>query len=458
MLVVLSDLHLTDEWTAANVQASAFDRLGERVLDQAGGSRRGAREVEFLLLGDILDLVRTDYWHREGIAANLRPWGGGLSGLLDTDTGMQPDLAAVEGQFAQVLADILARPATRALVGLVRGVATSTGLPARVTYVVGNHDRVLWNFESLRAAVQAAFEPVPVEFVSEAWREPYGVFARHGHEFDGNCHGVDFLSRVLQRGRDVDRFAPAAYRVMAVGEAVTAELMGGLIWGVRQRLDVDDEQDWAFLNALADLNNVRPFTSALHWISWFGQRRGARYLDVCLTAIRDALDSFLCSALVREWDRLGRVELVDALELVRAMLRAPDPLDSIRRLLDLAQRASPALGGGAVHRAEAEREFRATGGRFQYVLYGHTHVGCTDVFEGSADGTVRMYVNTGTWLPLVERARDGRSYYRSHRLTYAFLFAEGERRNGHAHGPGPTFDLWNGMRRTPNGHATVRRS
>jgi len=97
MLVLVSDLHITDETAANNVNPEAFELLGAEIVDAA--SRRRAREIHLVLLGDILDLVRSDYWHRSAVPMAQRPWGG----TLDPRTGMNADRATVEPQFQAVL-------------------------------------------------------------------------------------------------------------------------------------------------------------------------------------------------------------------------------------------------------------------------------------------------------------------------------------------------------------------
>ncbi len=58
MLVVFSDTHISDGSTARNVHASAFALLCDEIVSAA--KAKGAIEVHVVLLGDILDLVRTD--------------------------------------------------------------------------------------------------------------------------------------------------------------------------------------------------------------------------------------------------------------------------------------------------------------------------------------------------------------------------------------------------------------
>ena len=62
MLVVISDIHLTDLSTAHNVHGTAFDLMCKEITTAA--QAKGAVELHVVLLGDIFDLVRTDFWHR----------------------------------------------------------------------------------------------------------------------------------------------------------------------------------------------------------------------------------------------------------------------------------------------------------------------------------------------------------------------------------------------------------
>ena len=101
MLVLISDLHLTDERAARNVNPEAFRLFGSEVA--ATARKRGARETQVVLLGDTIDFGRTDYWLRNGIAPDERPWGG----QLDPATGMNSNAGAIEQQFLAILRDIL---------------------------------------------------------------------------------------------------------------------------------------------------------------------------------------------------------------------------------------------------------------------------------------------------------------------------------------------------------------
>ena len=65
MLLIISDLHLTDGTSGSTISPGAFHLLAERMADLAmGASRRFDGEyrpidhVDLVLLGDVLDLFR----------------------------------------------------------------------------------------------------------------------------------------------------------------------------------------------------------------------------------------------------------------------------------------------------------------------------------------------------------------------------------------------------------------
>jgi UDP-2,3-diacylglucosamine pyrophosphatase LpxH len=444
MLVLVSDLHVTDGTTANNVNPEAFDLLGAEILDAAG--RRAAREVHLVLLGDILDLVRSDYWLRNGVPMARRPWGG----TLDPLTGMNSEPKVVEAQFREVLGEILASPTARAL-GAMLGTLAAGATPFRVTYVIGNHDRVLWNFPALRDVVRAAL-PQVTGFAAAVESADYGLLARHGHEWDDNTHGWRFRRDVLRPGERIDRFAPEAYQTMAIGEAVTAELMSGLVFHARHL-----GGPAALVDQLKEVNNLRPLLDVFAWLDWIAGERVREHRELLHEALRRALDGLLDSTLARQWDRLQTDtlisgDLVDRLEQARALLLGPsfdafrgrvEALQRVQRLVPALQPAEDSLLAGARAEAAFQEPWQPTG--IQRVVYGHTHRARHDYFAATTDGSVRMYINTGTFLPLIARARDGRSFASAQQMTMVFAYRADEDRQGKRDGTTST-DIWNGTR------------
>ena len=457
MLVLISDLHLTDGSTAINVDPSAFTLLGEEIA--ASYKDRGAQEMHLVLLGDIYDLVRTDFWHRNNISPDKRPWGVGPGQTLDPQTAMNPDRTLIEDQFSKILADILKTKSGAALKALVQGLPHPPGSEPQVTYVIGNHDRVFNNFAALQRQVREALD-LNVTFVNQLVEPSYGVAARHGHEWDKDCHAWEFITKVLKR--KVDRFDPSTYLVMAIGEVITAELMGGFVYRVRTQLDPQNTDDQVFLQQIKDVNNLRPMSDALRWLSWFTHGRGARYLNILQKALVESLEDLLASSLAREFDKITKDLLVsrdtvDNLQTGLKALKAPGGLAGLGEKASVLEWIAGAkdrvwtflgLAKGDAYVSGARQEFQ--GGKVpsqtQYIAYGHTHLARHDCFTGTQAGIVQFYINTGTYLPLIERALDEKGFWRAHNMTMVCCYRSDEDMPDRV-GDGPTVDIWDGIRR-----------
>lgn len=444
MLLLISDLHISDERTAKNVNPEALKLLFSNVVETFG--RRGAKEVHLVLLGDIFDLVRTDYWHRKSIPMQNRPWGG----ALDSRTAMNPQTSLVERQFSEILRDILV---TDLAVELRNQLATLAGrVPLHVTYVPGNHERVLWNFPELRRQITAAI-PEIATFARVLESAEYGVLARHGHEWDDNCHGWRLMREVLGGGRDVDRFASEVYEVMAIGEVVTAELMGGLIHHARAL-----GAPAPLVEQLKEVNNLRPTLDVFAWLEWLGSAESKADSQTLHHALAEALDGLLASDLARLWDRITpdillTGDLVDRLQQAKAVLLGPDfdsfkgrvtALKKLQRLFPFLAPEDDQLVKGAGREAVFADAQAARG--IQRVAYGHTHRARHDYFAGDQDGRVKMYINTGTYLPLIARALDGRSFVSTMQMSIVYLYREDEDTERKAEKTS-SVDIWTGIRR-----------
>src|SRR5574337_699284 len=77
MLVIISDLHLTDGTSGETIREGAFRLFRERLRDAAydaswrrDGSYKPLEQLDVLLLGDILDVIRSTRW----LNGAVRPW------------------------------------------------------------------------------------------------------------------------------------------------------------------------------------------------------------------------------------------------------------------------------------------------------------------------------------------------------------------------------------------------
>lgn len=458
MLVVFSDIHLTDETTSSNVHASAFELLAREIVTAASPKHKNAQSLDFLLLGDIFDLYRTNYWHAQNIPADKRPWNGKLS----PDTGINSLSQEVQSQFLSILKRILSTDACKAMLALLRNPPSCIRRKPTVTYVIGNHDRPMWVFPSLQDHLRSALPDVTISFATSYRSDVYQVLARHGHEWDPHNYGWLFLTRVLQPGRVIDKFDPHVNRVQCIGDVVTAELLSGMLCNFTTQLSESSPEDKSFLQSLYDINNLRPITAVFEWMSWFTQNRPSaqkKYFDLLRKSLREALTATLDSQLARHWDHLKpdflvHGDLTDQLSRAYTILRHKNGLQMLASLKPMIAAVASAVGltadsagndactAGAIEDFNREeQQDRQT----QYLFYGHTHQPGQECFKSTPDGRLHFHVNTGTFLPLIARAWKGHGFWSAHRLTYAFVYADNEDRRSR-YGPGPTLDIWNGLR------------
>ena len=445
MLVVISDLHLTDGTTSENVAPQAFDILKQEIVDNV--RRAKAQEVQVLLLGDIFDIVRTEWWFDPAhVQPNMRPWYN-----IDPHTGLNTDPAAVEKQFSAVLQGVFAHAATKAFVAMLNTLPKdSNGNAPKITYVIGNHDRAINNFAALKTMIQAQLPGMNLTFANAFSAPACGVFARHGHEWDENCNAWLLLQNVLQPKKKWDKLDPEINKVMAIGEVITAELMSGLVYNIRKTGNAK------LTEIIKGIDNLRPATDVFQFLRW--QVQGRALTDAEKKLLTDslvaAISGVVDSDLGKLWDRITTDiffsgDLVDRLQLARKAIQKIG-LDGLNNCLEFFTNLGNFKDAVIVHEDDfythAQGEFNSLPGEIQFVLYGHTHLARHDYLTGSVDSRVKMYINTGTFLPLVQRTDDGKGFAKSRQLTMAFFYADGEDKDGRA-GPGPTMDLWNGIKR-----------
>jgi UDP-2,3-diacylglucosamine pyrophosphatase LpxH len=449
MLVMISDLHVTDESTSRNVNPKALNGLFLREIVR--NARANAREIRFVLLGDIFDLVRSDYWVK-GVPAGERPWNGSLS----SETGMNTH-PNVEAHYAHVLDGVCGTRAGKALFKVINTLKrrSSTGAKrkifTKITFVSGNHDRAINAFPSLQNKIRDFIDDVDeVEFLTGVEAPEYGVLARHGHEWDEQCYGYDLYTKVLRKGSHAGRFDGRCYNVQSIGEVVTAELLAGFIARLQQQLGSTDPE---FVRELMEINNVRPQIDAFWWLEWFGRKYlDSRKKELLLQAVKESIAAVLNSTLARRWDELVteisvfRGDLTDRLDQLLAFI-GKKPFDDLKFDLELFQffkRIFASAKDEFVEGARREWDFGLPD-EIQYVVYGHTHEARNDYFSGLPDGKVKMYINTGTYLPLIQRARDS-GFATANQLTMSFFYRGDEDRDGKK-GDVPSMEIWNGIKR-----------
>jgi len=377
MLIFISDIHLTDALKGGSVgRERLFDRFWRRI---EGG--RGERPARLVFVGDLFDIVRSPRW----FDGELRPY-----------HEPSPAQAALTEEIVRT---ILNREA--AFFTAIRERVEAGSL--EVSYVLGNHDRLLAHAPKARRLAWRALSgrDEDVEFPDELVFPEHGVLAYHGHVTDFMNHSPDGIG--------------------TIGDAIGTELIVRFPRAVRDEVGLD-------LAALDDIDDVRPIYAVPAWVRQLTADKDA--LRGVTKAWRDLVEGFLHNTFVREWmkdnhkafrvDAGKRLKLLLELSCGRIMAKTHD-----QRMTQLYKVFQHAFDGKMV-RGAADRLAQHKGLRF--AVNGHSHFPSM-VPLGKNDAGEAVYFNTGTWRTVHQIAQQlgGRPTFLAYdAMTYLVFFPDGD--------------------------------
>ena len=457
MLVIISDLHLTDGTYGASLPTGAFQLFAERLGDLAlaashrgDGSYRPIERVDLLLLGDVLDCIRSTHW----INGAVRPWSDPHTPeFFHTVTRITADILRQNESSLRVLQslsrDLAIEIPQGTQAGAIDSQAAPVAVPVRTYYLVGNHDWFFHlpgpHYDRLRKAIveqlglaNLADEPFPhdpaeCEPILETMRR-HKILARHGDIYDPLNFEEDRNSSSL-------------------GDAIVIELVDRFSAEVERELGADLPD--ATLAGLREIDNIRPALLAPVWIDGLLERtcpEPAQRKKV--KAIWDRVtDRFLALEFVRSRDSWGPIDLVDGLARV---LKFSKRLNSgwTSAILGWLQHVGGPSDGSYHRHALAEQDFRNR--RAKHIVYGHTHFAESVPLEASyAEGYVlnQVYFNAGTWRRVYRQtqlAPAEQEFIAADNMTYLAFF-QGDERGGRP------YETWSGTLGLSSRIANVRR-
>jgi len=451
MLVIISDLHLTDGTSGQTIKANAFRIFTERVRDMAldasfrqDDTYEPIEQIDILLLGDILDVIRSTTWLEESeTGETVRPW---------SDPSDNAFIEKVKNISDAILA------CNETSLAHLRKLSTENGLKipppddtgtqpdyqkprlpvtVKIHYMVGNHD---WfyhlpsdSYNPLRRNVVEAMglandfntsfphDPEESEALAEVLRE-HEVLARHGDIYDPFNFAED---------RDAS----------SLGDCIVVELLNRFPLAVNDLMGAELPQ--ACLDGLRELDNVRPLLAIPIWINALLQKTGVgrREVKKVKGIWDDLVNDFLRLDFVRDRDSFfNPFDSVDQLEIALKFSRGI----SLATAGGLAAWWNEQMGVGsdaAYTHAVKERAFKNRSAR--YIVYGHTHDHEIVPLDVSFQGNQRldqMYFNSGTWRRVHRLAKvhpDDREFMAYNVMTYLSFFKGDERK-------GRPFACWSG--------------
>lgn len=441
MLVILSDLHLTDGTTGRSLAPGALRLFAERLADlacaaswRADSIYRPVERVDVVLLGDVLDPIRSARWNAR---PNVRPWGNPHAAeLVDQVTRITADILQHNDESLAVLRQLASegvrlRPATGALSG-----GAGEPAPVRIYYMVGNHD---WfyhlpgpNYDALRQAII----------------ERMGLANRPDRPFPHDMTESDELLQVMRRhkvcARHGDIYDPLNFEGdrdgSSLGDAIVIELVNRFAIEVESSLG--GELPASVLLGLHEIDNIRPLLLVPVWLDGLLERAcPLPAMRKRVKSVWDRLaDEFLALEFVRRHDSWSPLDLVDGLE--RALKFGKRlTIGWAGAIAGWLAKIRGAASDSYVAHALSEQDFRNR--RAKHIVYGHTHAAESVPLDASyAEGYVleQVYFNTGTWRRVyrpTQLAPQEHEFIPSDVMSFA-VFYQGDERKGRP------FETWSG--------------
>ena len=477
MLVVISDLHFIDSTAGQhNISTEAF-RDVFRTWIPALLKEKKAKELKVLLMGDIVDLIRTEKWL--SVDADDRPWG--KNGIRDINDAVRysnsegspvETKSQTEQQCLQILGELAHidetgddyrktilsrnREAFKVFRDELPKEMNDLGIEFELLYLPGNHDRLCNLYPSVRDRLKEALG-LTISPEDENWWYPhefkdedYGVLARHGHEYDvwnyGNMNNYPRLND----------FQRAGQLQVSIGDVIATEFAVKLPWVASQiKGDGTTGSTDDLVARLREIDNVRPVGNVVEWLlTRVREERSDENRRVLQEAIDQVLDELFEIPLVEAWTnpQTHADELVHAIEgPLRGLLnhhRRPGFLGSLENKLlsSLYQTYStwaPRFRDpqkDTYTQAARQESVWGTGGKVRYLLYGHTHDPVLHPLR-RLNGSDNIYINTGTWRErIIKTAAFDDSppeFVPLNQITYVVFYNPEEKGS-------PGFDVWTG--------------
>jgi UDP-2,3-diacylglucosamine pyrophosphatase LpxH len=433
MLVFISDLHFIDGTAGDhNIGPKAFDYFFQDLSGIIADKDNAIQEVILVFLGDIFDLLRTTYWLNSPV--DETPWGmpskidalkvhaETIFGDITKNSDNKSSLEKIKTQFAKIQQKV---PKFEAL------------------YFPGNHDRLINQWESLRKMVcenLCLTQNPGSEFPHFKTFEDYGVFARHGHEFDFyNYEGAR-------------TFNSEDYQKVPIGDPITTELISRLPFEFKNRINqsiyaqtLPEEERKRIVENFQEIDNVRPLGAVIEWLIYQVKDKPPWLIDIIEDTVDAVIKHFNELDFVKTWfarhDKwLDPFDKADQIQIALYILEK-FKIFSLEKLFSLATKA------GAVKftdylREAAPDEHALMDPKIRYVVYGHTHEPLVMPIRVRVSQE-QIYLNTGTWRTRYQKAVRDNSFIGWKNMTYVIFYRDNERPGRQA-----DFETWTGTLKT----------
>jgi UDP-2,3-diacylglucosamine pyrophosphatase LpxH len=426
MLVFISDLHFVDETAGKhNIAAEAFRIFFQDIagnVERYKKTKKKVQEIKIVFLGDIFDLLRTEAWF--GHPVNERPW------------GTRED--KIEAHAEAIFDTIISRN-SKTFDLLKNSLKKEFSLPFEPEriYIPGNHDRLCNKYPKLRDKVRKALGIAKnADRFDHFYQDvEYGVFARHGHEFDK----FNYEGALTYSYED--------YMRVPIGDPITTELVARLPWQIMNNSEVKKlppgEQD-ALKRNFQEIENVRPFSATVEWLL-YQVKNNITLKEAIEDSVDEVIQAFNKLDFVKKWyDHHDKwTNLMDEADKIQAALFLLEKFKifSSEKIMPMIDKFKELFIKDDLLEAAPE-EYKHLDSRIRYIVYGHTHDPLQAPIRIVEDPTgieEHIYLNTGTWRGRYYKTKEGLGFINWKNLTYTVFYKKEERDTDF-----PAYETWTG--------------
>ncbi len=388
MKVFISDIHLTDETTGKhNISPSDVDFFWNDI--QTAGVKQD--NIELIILGDFFDCIRSLKW-----TGNTQPWGNN---------------ANANKTAVQIVKDIIAK--NKEVLDKLKNF-----FPGKITYVMGNHDRLIWQVGEAKKLVAKALGIGNNRIKLKYSDKPLGIYAIHGNERD------EYNSFELRKHET------------PIGDAIVTLLINKFPEEVGKELKKPKLK-----TALQEIDNLRPSLLAPVWIAYNTRKLPEKERQAVKDIWEGLVKKFYKNPFVAEWFQVNDVwynpvDKADKLQFAFEYFTETtmkSMLEKFQEIKDDFYKPKSAYIEGAARDLYGEK--------CKYVLYGHTHEAASHLL-GEQAGKGRFYLNTGTWRRRIIMGEPKREPFFSllKSISYVVFYDSKEKKTIKR-----DFELWDGI-------------
>jgi UDP-2,3-diacylglucosamine pyrophosphatase LpxH len=327
MLIVISDLHLSDGTSSYNISHRAFSHFFDYIKRSL---RKEYKELIVVFAGDTFDLLRSDYWLNVYDAEKPR-------GDLPKDSrqyAVSSKQQNKESHLKNILNNILETNKTS--LEIIKQADTLFPIPIKKIIIPGNHDRMMEEIHDYGDILKNALGDVTI-LKGPHSNEDYGVLIRHGHEYDEYNFEADGIP---------------------IGDVNTVELFVRLPFEIKAKFPELE-------NELKSAEDIRPQWRIFDYLqSTYVEMDIKSYIE---NVVEKTIDNYFAIPYVKEWieehDTLSPLDAADKLEYMLYLSKLL-PMDWAEKLLKIFS---------YFETKEPHYEEMAEKEKALYVAYGHTH-------------------------------------------------------------------------------------